>query len=39
MNFDNLPELHWYWGYAVFWGLVFGIVVILLWLMRRSKIL
>jgi Mg2+ and Co2+ transporter CorA len=39
MNFDILPELHWHYGYAFFWGLVLAIVGILLWLMRRAKIL
>lgn len=39
MNFEILPELRWHYGYAFFWGLVVVIVVVLLWLMRRAKIL
>jgi magnesium transporter len=39
MNFEILPELQWHYGYAFFWGLVFAILVVLMWLMRRSKIL
>jgi magnesium transporter len=39
MNFENLPELRWQHGYHAFWLLVFGIVVTLLGLMRRSKLI
>lgn len=39
MNFEILPELRWSYGYAFFWGLVFSIVVMLLWLMRRARLL
>lgn len=39
MNFDVLPELHWKWGYAGFWGVVLGLAFSLLWLMRRNKLL
>src|SRR4029450_11390586 len=30
MNFDVLPELHWQWGYALFWGAAIAIAVSLL---------
>jgi magnesium transporter len=39
MNFDVLPELHWNFGYALFWTVAVTIVVSLLLLMRRSKLL
>jgi magnesium transporter len=39
MNFDAMPELHWRYGYLVFWGAVAGVVAILLFLMRRNKLL
>jgi magnesium transporter len=39
MNFDRLPELHWHYGYAFFWALAGAIVVVLLGLMRRSRII
>jgi magnesium transporter len=39
MNFDHLPELHWRWGYAAFWGLVATIVVGLLLVSRRADLL
>ena len=39
MNFDVLPEKEWKYGYLAFWILVAAIVVVLLWLMRRKKVL
>lgn len=39
MNFDVLPELHWRYGYAYFWAVAVGIVVGLLWFLRRQKVL
>ncbi len=39
MNFEVLPELHWPHGYAFFWSLVGAIVVLLLGLMRRSRLI
>ncbi|MEI9937553.1 MAG: magnesium transporter CorA family protein [Pseudomonadota bacterium] len=39
MNFEILPELHWPYGYAFFWSLAFAIVVLLLGLMRRSRLI
>jgi magnesium transporter len=38
MNFDVLPELHWHYGYALFWLMVLVIVTGLLLLMRRAKL-
>jgi magnesium transporter len=39
MNFDNLPEKTWEHGYAMFWGLVFLIIVgVVVW-MRKIKLL
>ena len=39
MNFDMIPELHLWWGYAGFWIVAAIIVGALLWLMRRNKLL
>jgi magnesium transporter len=35
MNFDNIPELHWRWGYPMVWGLIILICGGLLWRFRR----
>jgi magnesium transporter len=39
MNFDVLPELHWRFGYALFWAVVVAIVAGLLWLLRKNRLL
>lgn len=39
MNFDIMPELRWQYGYLYFWMVCLGVVLLLLGLMRRSKIL
>ncbi|MBK7584244.1 MAG: magnesium transporter CorA family protein [Myxococcales bacterium] len=39
MNFDHLPELKWQYGYAMFWGMVFGIVLLIALVSRRAKLL
>jgi magnesium transporter len=39
MNFEILPEKDWQYGYLFFWILVAVIVGVLLWLMRRNKLL
>jgi magnesium transporter len=39
MNFHYLPELEWRHGYALFWGAVLGIVALIAWLSRRSRLL
>lgn len=38
MNFENLPELRWTYGYVFFWAVVAIIVGALLGLMRRAKL-
>ena len=35
MNFDNIPELHWRWGYPMVWGFITVICGGLLWRFRR----
>ena len=37
MNFDFLPEVHWRYGYAYFWGAVLVIVVGTVLLMRAKR--
>jgi magnesium transporter len=39
MNFEVLPEKNWTYGYPMFWGVAVLIVVVLLWLMKRNKVL
>jgi magnesium transporter len=39
MNFQNLPELHWRYGYAAFWVAVVVIVGAIAWLSRRARLL
>lgn len=39
MNFDVLPEKSWKYGYLLFWILAVVIVIVLVWLMRRKKVL
>jgi magnesium transporter len=39
MNFDGIPELHWEYGYAYFWGVVVLITLILRVFLKRAKIL
>jgi len=39
MNFEVLPELQWYYGYAMFWGVVAVIVTCLVVVLRRAKLL
>jgi magnesium transporter len=36
MNFDNIPELHWHYGYFIVMGVMLTIsVVMLLWFRRK----
>jgi magnesium transporter len=37
MNFENMPELRWRYGYFAVWGLMIGIVVWMLFYFRRRK--
>lgn len=37
MNFEYIPELKWKYGYAVFWGLMVTIFVVLLIYFKRKK--
>ena len=39
MNFEVLPEKNWAYGYPMFWGVVVAIVAVLLWLMKKNKVL
>jgi len=39
MNFQRLPELHWKYGYAMFWIAVVAIVVGISWLSKRARLL
>jgi magnesium transporter len=31
MNFEYMPELRWHWGYFAIWGIIGGVILILLW--------
>jgi magnesium transporter len=37
MNFENMPELGWRYGYAGFWGAISIVVCLLLWNLRRRR--
>ena len=39
MNFKVLPELEWHYGYVYFWGLAAATVGLLLFLLRRTRLL
>lgn len=39
MNFQVLPELSWDYGYAYFWLIAVGAVVVILFLLKKSKML
>lgn len=36
MNFDNMPELHWFWGYPLSLILMVGSSAVLWWFFKRS---
>ena len=38
-NFDHMPELHWRYGYALFWLIVVGIVGAIAWFSKRARLL
>lgn len=37
MNFDNMPELHWKYGYFVVWGIMIFIILIMIVFFKRKK--
>lgn len=37
MNFSNMPELNWKWGYAGIWGIMILVSVLMLGYFRRKK--
>jgi magnesium transporter len=37
MNFINMPELAWRWGYFVLWGLMLVIVVVMVVFFRKKR--
>jgi magnesium transporter len=37
MNFDVMPELKWKYGYEATWGVMIGIIVVLLYYFRKKK--
>ncbi|MCB0582413.1 MAG: magnesium and cobalt transport protein CorA, partial [Phaeodactylibacter sp.] len=37
MNFDNMPELHWEYGYFVLWGIMVVIALGLVYLFKRKS--
>lgn len=37
MNFRNMPELEWSWGYTMVWGVMVAMVIVMLMYFRRKK--
>ena len=37
MNFHNMPEIGWKWGYLAFWILILGITIMMISVMRKKK--
>ncbi len=37
MNFENMPELNWPWGYPMIWALMIGVTAGMLWYFKRKK--
>ncbi len=37
MNFDNMPELRWHYGYYMVWAIMLGITASLLYVFRKKK--
>jgi magnesium transporter len=37
MNFENMPELGWPWGYLACWGVMVAVAVVMLWAFRRKR--
>ncbi len=36
MNFDEMPELHWHYGYPLVWGIMLALVLGMAWLFKRK---
>ncbi len=36
-NFDNLPEIHWHYGYFAMWGIMIVLTAIMLWYFKQKK--
>ncbi|MDA3850641.1 MAG: magnesium/cobalt transporter CorA [Spirochaetaceae bacterium] len=36
-NFDNIPELHFKYGYFMLWGVLILVAAIMLWIFKRNK--
>lgn len=39
MNFQNLPEVHWRYGYVFFWVLACAVVGLAAWFLRRHRLM
>ncbi len=37
MNFDNMPELHWRWGYLLIWLIMVTVVFVMIWFFKNKK--
>ena len=37
MNFENMPELKWHWGYPAVWVVMLGLLVVMLIFFRRKE--
>ena len=37
MNFDNMPELHWEYGYFAIWGIMLIVIVLMILFFRRKR--
>ncbi len=37
MNFDNMPELHWHYGYFYLWGFMIAISIVLIFYFKNKK--
>lgn len=37
MNFQNMPELGWKWGYPIVWGIMFVIGILMLFFFKKKK--
>lgn len=36
MNFTNMPELNWQYGYFAFWGLMFVLIITMIWYFKKK---